>query len=152
MKRIYIYSFCALMAASAILPSCKKDFLDTAPTDQVSSASVFTTTANAAAAMNGAYRLMYTAYADQGQGGESSVMIDMDMMGEDLVNPTTGNNWFISIYRYIESRSVTGAQTLFVYRYYYGLIANANAIIEGIDGATGTEAEKSVITTCLCPL
>lgn len=145
MKRKYIYSFCAMMAASAILPSCKKDFLDTAPTDQVSSASVFTTTANATAAMNGAYRLMYTAYADQGQGGESSVMIDMDMMGEDLVNPTTGNGWFINIYKYVESRSVTGAQTAFIYRYYYGLIANANAIITGIDGASGTDAEKNVI-------
>jgi hypothetical protein len=145
MKRKYIYSFCALMAASAILPSCKKDFLDTAPTDQVSTASVFTTTANATAAMNGVYRLMYTAYADQGQGGESSVMIDMDMLGEDLVNPTTGNGWFISVHRYSETRNVAGSQTLFVYRYYYRLIANANAIIEGISSATGTDAEKNVI-------
>jgi len=145
MKRKYIYSFCMLMAVSAILPACKKDFLETAPTAQAPAENVFTTTANAAAAMNGVYRLMYTAYADQGQGGESSVMIDMDMMGEDLVNPTVGNNWFISLHRYIETRNVSGAQTLFAYRYYYRIISNTNAIIEGVEGATGTEAEKKAI-------
>jgi hypothetical protein len=145
MKRKYIYSFCMLMTLSAILPACKKDFLETSPTSQVSAGNVFTTTANAAAAMNGVYRLMYSQYADQGQGGESSVMIDMDMLGEDLVNPTVGNNWFIAVHRYIETRNVSGAQTLFVYRYYYRLISNANAIIEGIEGAIGSDAEKSVI-------
>ncbi|RYE12653.1 MAG: RagB/SusD family nutrient uptake outer membrane protein, partial [Sphingobacteriaceae bacterium] len=85
MKRKYIVSFCIAFTASVMLSSCKKDFLETVPTDQVAAVSVFTTTGNAAAAMNGVYRLMYSTYADQGQGGESSVMIDMDMMGEDLV-------------------------------------------------------------------
>lgn len=145
MKRKYIYSFCMLMAASTILPACKKDFLETEPTSQVSSSSVFTTTANAMAAMNGAYRLMYSQYADQGQGGESSIMIDIDMMGDDLINSTVGNNWFISVYRYIETRNVSGSQTLFAYRYYYRLISNANAIIEGVENATGSEAEKKVV-------
>jgi len=145
MKRKYIYSLSIMMAASVLLPSCKKEFLDTAPTDQVSTSAVFTTTGNAAAAMNGVYRLMYSQYADQGQGGESSVMIDMDMMGEDLVNPTVGNNWFIAVHRYTETRNISGAQTAFVYRYYYRLISNVNAIIEGVDAATGTDAQKKAI-------
>ncbi|WP_419802044.1 RagB/SusD family nutrient uptake outer membrane protein [Mucilaginibacter sp.] len=145
MKRKYIYSFCIAMAASVLVSSCKKDFLETAPTDQVSAAAVFTTTSNAAAAMNGVYRLMFSAYDNQDESGEGSVMIDIDMLGEDLVNPTVGNNWFISLYRYITTRSVTASQTAFVYRYYYRLISNANAIIEGVEGATGTDAEKSVI-------
>ncbi len=145
MKRKYIYSFCAMMIASITISSCKKEFLETLPTDQVAAASVFTTTTNAAAAMNGVYRLMYSTYDDQGQGGESSVMIDMDMLGEDLVNPTVGNNWFISLHRYIDTRNVNAAQTAFVYRYYYRLIANVNAIIEGVETATGTDAEKSAI-------
>lgn len=144
MKRKYIYSLFIFMTTSIML-SCKKDFLETVPTDQVSASTVFTTTTNAAAAMNGVYRLMYIQYADQGQGGESSVMIDMDMLGEDLVNPTVGNNWFISLHRYIDTHNVTAAQTAFVYRYYYRLISNVNAIIAGIDGATGTDAEKNAI-------
>lgn len=144
MKRKYIYSLFMFMTTSIML-SCKKDFLETVPTDQVSASTVFTTTSNAAAAINGVYRLMYIQYADQGQGGESSVMIDMDMLGEDLVNPTVGNNWFISLHRYVDTRNVTAAQTAFVYRYYYRLISNVNAIIAGIDGATGTDAEKNAI-------
>lgn len=145
MKRRYIYSFCVMMAASVILPSCKKEFLETVPTDQVAAASVFTTTTNAKAAMNGVYRLMYSQYANQDQGGESSVMIDMDMLGDDLVNTTVGNNWFISVHRFIETRTVTGGQTGYVYRYYYRLISNLNAIIENIDAASGPDADKSAI-------
>jgi hypothetical protein len=144
MKRKYIYSLFIFVTTSMML-SCKKDFLETVPTDQVSASTVFTTTSNAAAAMNGVYRLMYIQYADQGQGGESSVMIDMDMLGEDLVNPTVGNNWFINLHRYVDTRNVTAAQTAFVYRYYYRLISNVNAIITGIEGATGTDAEKNAI-------
>lgn len=145
MKRKYIYSFCIAMAASVLSSSCKKDFLETVPTDQVSAAAVFTTTSNAAAAMNGVYRLMFIRYDNQDQSGEGSVMIDMDMLGEDLVNPTTGNGWFISLYKYIDTRTVTSGQIAFVYRYYYRLISNVNAIIEGIETATGTDAEKSAI-------
>ncbi|MVN93083.1 RagB/SusD family nutrient uptake outer membrane protein [Mucilaginibacter aquatilis] len=145
MKKRFIYSFCALMAASAILPSCNKEFLDTAPTDQVAPGLLFTTTKNAMSAMNGIYRAMYSQYSNQDEGGEGSVMIDMDMMGEDLVNTNAGNGWFNSVYRWITHRTVNAGQVDFVYRYHYRLIANANKILDQIDAATGSEAEKRVI-------
>jgi len=145
MKKRFIYSFCVMMAASVLLPSCKKEFLDTAPTDAVSTEVAFTNTVNARYALNGIYRAMYLQYANQDEGGESSVMIDMDMMGEDVVNRNVGNGWFRDIWRYITSRSVNGSQTAFVYRYYYKLISNANAIITNIDAASGPEADKKAI-------
>jgi hypothetical protein len=144
MKKI-IYSFGMVVALSLVLQSCKKSYLETAPTDQVSSNIIFTNTTNAQYAVNGIYRNMYSQYANQDEGGESSVMIDMDMLGDDLVNPSTGNGWFISMYRYITHRTVNATQLLFVYKYYYTIIANANAVIAGVDGATGPEADKKSI-------
>jgi hypothetical protein len=145
MKRKYIYSFCAMMAASVILPSCKKEYLDVTPTDQVSNTVIGENTTNAGYAMNAIYRAMYSQYSNQDEGGESSVMIDMDFLGEDLVSPTTSNGWFINLYKYITTRTPTQSQVRFVYRYYYTLIANANTIISVIDGATGPDAEKATI-------
>ncbi len=145
MKKKYIFSFCAMMAASTLLQSCKKDFLDTNPTDQVSNAIIGTDITNANYALNGIYRAMYIQYDNQDEGGEGSVMIDNDFMGEDLVSPTTANGWFISVYRYITSRTQTASQVAYVYRYYYKLIANANAILAAIDNIQASDSEKNVI-------
>jgi len=140
----YIYSFCVAAIAMG-LSSCKKSYLETAPTDQISQDVVFSNTTNAAGVINGTLRLMYSQYSNQDEGGESSVMIDADMLGDDLVNPTVGNNWFISTYQWVMHRTVNSAQDYFVYRYYYRLIGNANAVLAQIDKATGTDAEKNVI-------
>lgn len=135
-----------MVAALAMgLSSCKKEYLDTAPTDQVSASVSFATTTNAQSVVNGIYRNMYQAYLNQDEGGESSVMIDMDMMGEDLVNPTTGSGWFITSYRYTMHRTVNATQLLFIYKYYYTLIANANAVLEHVDAAAGPDADKKTI-------
>ncbi|MBS7564447.1 RagB/SusD family nutrient uptake outer membrane protein [Mucilaginibacter sp. Bleaf8] len=141
----YIYSFCAVAIASLALSSCKKDYLNTAPTDQYNKDVVFSTTANAYGVLNGIYRLMYSQYSNQNEGGESSVMIDADLLGEDLVFPTTGNNWFVDSYQWLMHRTVNSSQDYFVYRYYYRLIGNTNQILENIDAATGPDADKKAI-------
>jgi starch-binding outer membrane protein, SusD/RagB family len=66
-------------------------------------------------------------------------------MGEDLVNTTQGNGWFISTYRWTAHRAATGTVPYFNYRFYYTIIANANMIIDNVDKAEGPEAEKKVI-------
>ncbi len=127
------------------LSSCKKTYLDTIPSDQVAASLSFSTTVNAQSAVNGIYRNMYQAYNNQDEGGESSIMINNDMMGEDLVNPTTGSGWFITSLRYTMHRTVNATQLLYVYKYYYTIIENANAVIAGVDGATGPDADKKTI-------
>jgi hypothetical protein len=144
MKKI-IYSFSMLTALALGLSSCKKAYLDTIPSDQVAASLSFSTTANAQFAVNGIYRNMYQSYANQDEGGESSIMIDNDMMGEDVVNPTTGSGWFIAAYRYITHRTVNATQLLYVYKYYYTIIENANAVIAGVDGAVGPDVDKKSI-------
>jgi len=72
-------------------------------------------------------------------------MIDMDMLGEDLVNPTTGNGWFISTHRWLDHRNENAWSPYFNFDFYYKIIANANMIIKYIDGAEGPEADRKAI-------
>jgi starch-binding outer membrane protein, SusD/RagB family len=142
MRKI-LYS--ALAASMLMLSSCDKDYLEVSPTDAVAEGEVFTTTDNGWRAVNGMHRSMFFQYSAQDQAGQGSVMINMDMMGEDLVNTTTGNNWFIAVHRWDTHRNENAGTVEFVYRFYYKIIANANMIIANVDGATGTQEQKNYI-------
>lgn len=126
--------------------SCKKDYLETAPTDAVGTGNAFLTTENAKIALNGIHRILYSQhYSTQSEGGQSANMIFSDMMGEDLVNTTTGNGWFIAEHRWQAHRNANSAMCYFEYAFYYEIIGNANQIIANIDNATGPDADKKLI-------
>ncbi|MBV6645649.1 MAG: RagB/SusD family nutrient uptake outer membrane protein [Cyclobacteriaceae bacterium] len=140
MKVLYIYLILAVT-----LFSCGDDFLERAPTDQVPTVSVFTTTDNVRAALNGIHRLMFSRVDPpdrQDSGGHGSIMITMGMLGEDLVMSSTGNGWYNSHYRWQNHRTVNFSLPAFSYRFYYRIIANANLIILNVDDADGPESDK----------
>lgn len=143
-KSTYSY-FLAVMLM--LLTSCSKDYLETQPTDAVKVETVFTTTANAMAALNGIHKALYYQYlSNQDQGGQGSIMIYMDMMGEDLVMTAQGNNWFNTTYQWIAHRNTSGTgQSYFTYYFYYRIITNANNIINSIDKCDGPDADKKAI-------
>lgn len=144
MKRLkYIIFPLVLLMIGA--QSCKKDYLETAPTNQVDDSAIFTTSTNALAALNGIHRSLYKQYDDQDQGGQSGVMINIDMLGDDLVQTAGGNGWYNNMYKWISHRTPVNASVKFVYKFYYQVIANSNLIIENIDNATGPQAEKNMI-------
>ena len=146
MKKILFSSALALAVLTVMLPSCKKDYLETFPTDQAAQGDIFKTTANAWNAINGIHRSLYIQYnSRQDQGGQSKNMIDMDMLGEDLVNPTTGNGWFITTHRWTDHRNETAWSPYFNFQFYYQIITNANMIIANIDAATGPDQDKKTI-------
>lgn len=115
--------------------SCKKEYLDTVPTTQVSAETVFKTVEGARGAMQGINRLLYL-YAAQGTFGLSSLNINMDMLGEDLVMHSAGNGWYNNSYKWTEFRSITSGDNEYYYFYLYRIIRNANAVILGIDQET----------------
>lgn len=142
MKKI-IYS--ALAVFLLVFTSCDKDYLEVQPTDAIAEQNAFTTTTNAMAALNGIHRAMFMQYSSNDQAGQGSVMINMDMLGEDLVMTTAGNGWFNSTYKWLTHRNANAGTVYFVYRFYYKLIANANMIINNIDNAEGPQSEKDEI-------
>lgn len=126
--------------------SCKKDFLDTSPTDAVAATEATATTKNGYAALNGIHRIMYVQYDQQGQGGEGSNNIFRDLMGEDIVYPViSGSTGLIGFMQWNTHRTVNASDLRYVYRYYYRIISNANVLINGIDNATGPESDKKII-------
>ncbi|MEJ7736000.1 MAG: RagB/SusD family nutrient uptake outer membrane protein [Chitinophagaceae bacterium] len=146
MKNIkYTYYLAAIFL---LITSCKKDYLETLPTDAVNSESVFTSTANAMAALNGIHKALYNQYlSNQDQGGQGSIMIYMDMLGDDLVMTAQGTGWFNATYRWEAHRNASAntQPTYFAYYFYYRIIINANNIINNIDKAEGPDAEKKAI-------
>ncbi|MCX2451595.1 RagB/SusD family nutrient uptake outer membrane protein [Pedobacter sp. PLR] len=123
--------------------SCKKEYLDVQPTNLVDTKAVFITTANAMSALNGIHRSLYIQYSRQEEGGQGSVNLNVDYMGNDLVNSvsTTAHN----VYKWVSHKNATNGTNNYFYTFYYRIIENANMIIDGIDAADGTEATKKLI-------
>jgi hypothetical protein len=126
--------------------SCKKDYLETFPTTAVAASEAVSTTVNGYAALNGIHRIMYTQYDQQGEAGEGSNNIFRDLMGEDIVYPlANGSTGLVGWMQWVNHRNVNATDLRYVYRFYYRLISNANVLINGIDNATGPDADKKII-------
>lgn len=135
-----------LAAASVVLStitSCERDYLTTDPTDAVSDAAAYSTVANLSTVVNGMHRNMYYRQNDsQGQNGGTGVMMYMEVMGEDLIFPATGPNWYISTLRWLDNANANSTNVFYPYDFYYGQIRMANAVIENASNATGEQADK----------
>lgn len=144
MKKIF-YNIILIAALFLTFSSCKKEYLDTFPTDQVSAESAFTTTTNAMQALNGIHRIMYTQHlGNQHCSGEGAMNIARDMMGEDVVH-TGVNSYFRDIYQWLNHRGETNSMDYYPWYLYYRFIGNTNMIISNIDKASGPASERKAI-------
>ncbi len=123
--------------------SCKKDYLETAPTDQVDDSAVFTTTGNANTALNGILRYLFERNGDQNRPGVGGVLLNFEFMGDDIGQTTT--TWFTNEGSWNSHRTDNSSMTSYTYRIFYRIIGNANFIIDKIDAATGSDDEKKRI-------
>lgn len=138
MKKIsYILSALAL---SLTLGSCGNDFLQVAPSDQYSDATVFTSTDGAQKVLTGAYDMLtsghYAHFTNQ------YIFFMPDVMGDDAMVNSTGNyNRFVAAYQY----SFTSNSTYSVDPWIgcYTIIDNCNAILDNIASLPeGTERNR----------
>lgn len=140
------YKMIACIAALLIsVTACNEDYLDTAPTNAVAEEEVFANIRNTWAALNGIHRDLFRQHGNMDEAGQSGIMINLDVLGEDVVMTEAGNGWFNSTYKWESIRSETSTTVRFAYRFYYKLIANANKILENIDQVPGDEKEKNNI-------
>lgn len=144
MKKIILAS--ALVSVLAI-SSCKKEYLETNPTDQAANTSIFTTSENALIALNGIYRYMFertntTTSNAQGKPGVGGILLGIDFMGEDLHQNNA--TWFTSTGEgnWLSPRTDNHASNLYYFRTFYRMIGNANYILDNIDAAAGSPAVK----------
>ena len=145
MRKLFKYNL-AIIATVLLLASCKKDYLETAPTDSTSQIDAFKTTTNAWAALNGIHRYMYTQFfGNQDQGGQSGNMLYMEVMADDVVMTAQANGWLISEAKWLSHRNANSRVPYYNYLFYYTIIGNANLIIANIDGAEGPDSDKKTI-------
>jgi hypothetical protein len=144
MKTILKYKMAVAMLAIVLLSTgCKKDYLDLVPPTRLSTETIFATTKNAEAAINGMHRILYVQwYGRQAEGGYSGNMLYMDVLGEDFVMTAQANGWFIAEYRWLAQRNQQSAMVRYGYGFFYVFIGNANMIIANIDNAEGPEEDK----------
>ena len=138
----YIVPFIVL-----VMTACKKDYLETNPSDQAPTQLVFATTEGAYVALNGMYRAQYQAYGG-GHDGFAQKANDLvaDLMGNDMVVNAQGYGWFNPEYRYTgQTTTVTNGRSDMLWSYYYFLINDANNILANIDNASGTQEDKDNI-------
>ncbi len=147
-KVLYIF---VIFIAGLLMTACEEEFLETTPTDQTSSLDVVATTDNAYAALNGIYRLFYFRYdtdrvsGSQGRVGITSTYIQVDCLGEDVVQTAYGNGWFINMYRWLDHRNESDSDLRYPWRRHYRIIANANTLINGVQDANGPQDDKDII-------
>lgn len=141
MKKILI-AITTLMVL--IISGCKKDYFDVGPTGSADAGAIFTTTGNAANVMNGIYRYLYSRYDQQNQPGQGGIMLMFDFMGEDVhqavatwYSPGNGTGGWVN------HRNDSYGYTAYPFRMYYRCIGNANSLLDNIDAASGTEADKN---------
>jgi hypothetical protein len=127
-----------------MLASCKKEMLDTGPTGSADEAAIYTTTSNAANAINGVYRYLYSRFDQQNQPGQGGVMLQLDFMGEDINQSAA--TWYTTAGSgtggWVSHKNDANGYVSYPFRLYYRCIGNANALIENIDNAEGPEADK----------
>ena len=129
-----------------LMVSCKKEYLETNSSTDISNVLIFQNTVNAKTALEGMYRLTYS-FGVVGSGhsdfGQKAYDIVNDLMGSDMVVNSQGYGWFNRDYQYVSSQNINdGARPYTMWKYYFTLINNANNIIVNIDKAAGPTADK----------
>lgn len=128
-----IIKFC--LCLPLLCSSCASDYLDTAPTSDVSPADLFKNEDYAEYAVNGLARLMKIVYSkyrfDANYNGEGTAKLFFaDFPGADLNVPRS------NLYTMVNGNGrpvSTSVQAEYLWSYYYKIISNANAIISYVD-------------------
>lgn len=136
--------FLLVIIAIISLNSCSEDFLVKTPTEFVDNASATSTTENLFSLLNGIHRSLYIRYEGQNETGIAGCMQQVDIAGEDLVFPIS-NGWFLGVYNWTGLNNENSQDVAFPYRTFYRINRNANTILDAVDQATGSEADRKII-------
>ena len=136
-----IIRFSLIVAALTLAAACSEDYMETTPESSTSPATIFSSTSNVPLAINGLCKMMTTQYlSTQGLNGEGSIKTWYGNHGNDLQRCDQAG--WASLWNHTMNESVNSTYLVYPWYYYYKIIGNANQIIENIENAEGTEAER----------
>jgi hypothetical protein len=140
MRANYIVSL--LVAGSAILAGCKKDFLDVKPTQFTTPEQLGAAAAQDPKLLTGNIAGLYTTMFTPGVGGttghddfgQKGVDIVSDMLSSDMVLAGVNYGWYSNIANLVAPTDFTTNADYIPWRYYYRIIFGANTIIDILGG------------------
>jgi starch-binding outer membrane protein, SusD/RagB family len=135
MKRLSIL----LILIVGLFSACSEDFLETAPTNQISDADVFLSVQGCQTVLDGVLRDMRAFRSNHDQFGVKALDLAQDLMGGDMVQAR--HHWFGFDYR-LDNNQATYRRPSWTWSQFYRIINNVNNIIVNIDEATGTDAAQ----------
>jgi hypothetical protein len=149
MKNIKI--FLAVLVVLTMAVGCKKDYLETRPSNAVLQEVVLGSPASLNSALGGIYGSLF-AFGPNGTTGhdnfgQKSLDLAMDLMGNDMVVHSQGYGWYNTNYTYNNwnNPTSTARHPDMFWFYYYNIIKNSNQILSVIDKSTATQAQRESI-------
>jgi hypothetical protein len=128
------------------LSSCSEDFLQTYPTDSVSTEIVLQSAESMMNAINGMHRAMYAQNGQISNYAGQEYMIPMaEFAASDALHSTAGNGWFRAMLQWKTHTSATRDDVEFAWWFYYNIIGSANNIINAADKLTMTDELHNVL-------
>lgn len=112
--------------AVLVLGGCRKDYLDVKHGDRLDSDRFGTQDEDVPLLVEGMHSYIYTANYDPDYCGVQSLHLMYDMLGDDLINSSMGNNFHISEARWHAHVSPRSNLSYVPWRIHYHLILNAN--------------------------
>lgn len=138
MKKILI-KLSILYFAALFVVSCGEDFLnDPAPTDSVTSETIFGSRAGAEAFISGIMRRFRTQYDSTDAAGVNSIFYARTVKGNDIIQRAT---WFLYDYAN-DNREPTYRRTNFTWKYCYDMINQCNTLINGVESSELSDIDK----------
>ncbi len=140
-----------LLTLSMILSvSCSKDFLDTKPTNAISSADALATPDNMMLVLNGLHRQMYAQSPLPGgsssRTGQQYWMPMLDAIGGNVIHSSRSNGWHRSSLQWLTHTNATYTDVKNMWYQRYHFIASANSIINKVaDDELTIDADMSNI-------
>ncbi len=130
--------------------SCKKDFLETNPSNAITQAQITGTTSDISSALSGAITQLFSfgvgGYTGHDNYGQKSFDLASDLMGNDMVVHSQGYGWYNRDYQYITwGLATNNSRSDVAWVRYYDMIKQMNTIIESLPTAKGTQSEKDPI-------
>lgn len=145
------YLFSLVIAGSAMAAGCKKDFLETQPTQFVTAESLAAAAVQDPKLLNGSIAGLYSTMYTPGVGGttghddfgQKGIDIYTDMVASDMVLGALNYGWYSTVARYQSTVDFTQLPSYVPWRYYYRQVFGANTVIDALGG---TDAVPTLAT------
>ena len=147
----YKYFLSLVLAGFAMLTSCKKEFLQTSPTQFTTPDQLADAAKQDPKVLNGLVSGLYTTMFTVGVGGttghddfgQKGIDIYTDMLQSDMVLGALNYGWYSNLARYQATVDFTRNETYVPFRYYYRQIFGANSIIDVLGGSDAVPANAT---------